>query len=202
MRLPSVALWHAFADGHRFVTKHGEVLTTRIEDAGPLVLPTGSIVAGDPILDPWNKPFTVKVPPDSYPVLVSLIRDEVALVMVHFAEGSPVRWQASRPRSFIVDSATGCLMDERVCRLLRRKAESGAYEKFVRRFDNALAENNGLWGKYCLDPDSGANVFLFRTWGGDGSFPSFFGYDSNGNVICLVIDMFLHLNLVTGSVPD
>src|SRR5688572_18746134 len=102
MRLPDVALWKAFADGQRFITKHGEFLTTRIEDAGALVLPTGWLVAADPILDPWNKPFTVAVPPGSYPVLLSLIKDEVALVMVHFAEGTPVRWQASRPRTFSV----------------------------------------------------------------------------------------------------
>jgi hypothetical protein len=121
MDLPNMALWHAFVDGHRFQTDDGESVTTRIADAGALVLPTGRIVVSDPILDPFNKPFTVVVPPGTYPVLLSLIKDDVALVMVSFAEGSPVRWQATKPANFGVDSATGCLMDQKVCRFLRRK---------------------------------------------------------------------------------
>src|SRR3989442_4802813 len=123
MELPSIALWHAFVDGHRFNTEDGESVTTRIVDAGALVLPTGQVVVSDPILDPFNRPFSVAVPPGTYPVLLSLIKDDVALVMVNFLAGSPVRWERTRPQSFGVDSATGGLMDQKVCRFLRRKAE-------------------------------------------------------------------------------
>jgi len=192
MNLPSATIWQAFAEGLQFVTKQGERVTTRIVDAGALVLPTGRVVASDPILDPFQKPFTVAVPPGTYPVLLSLIQGDVGLVMVHFAEGTPVRWQAARPDRFAVDSTTGCLMDHKICRFLRRKAECGTYEKYVRRFENAVAENDGLWGSDCLDSESGANVILFRTWGGDGVFPTYLGFDAQGQVVCLVIDMFLY----------
>jgi hypothetical protein len=199
MELPSNALWDAFSDGHRFVTDDGESLTTRIADAGALVLPTGRIVASDPILDPFSKPFSVAVPADTYAVLLSLIQDDVALVMVNFAEGPPVRWQAAKPETFGVDSAIGCLMDHEVSRFLRRKAENERYDKYIRRFQDAMEENEGLWGSYCVDSESGANVVLFRTWGGDGVFPSFFGYNADDEIVCLVTDMFLCSDHVLGS---
>ena len=189
---PSTALWQAFADGHQFLTENGETVTTRIADAGALVLPTGRIVASDPILDPFSKPFTISVPSGAYPVLLSLIKDDVALVMVHFAEGTPVRWESARPDCFGVDSATGCLMDYRVCRFLRRKAESADYEKYSRRFEGALDEHDGMWGSCSLNSASGANVVLFHTWGGDGVFPAFYGFDSHDQLLCLVIDMYLY----------
>ena len=201
MILPGTALWQAFIDGHQFLTDHGEAVTTRIADAGTLVLPTGRIVVSDPILDPFQKPFTVAVPPGSYPVLLSLIKDDVGLVMVHFAEGTPVRWQAANPESFGVDSVTGCLMDQKVSRFLRKKAESDKYERFIRRFQDAMEENDGLWGLYCFDLQSGANVILFRTWGGDGVFPCYFGRDVQGQLVCLVIDMYLYDHL-RGSGED
>jgi len=199
MKLSSNALWDAFTDGHRFETDDGESVTTRIADAGGLVLPTGRIVVSDPILDPFSKPFSVVVPADTYAVLFSLIKDDVALVMVKFAEGPPVRWQSAKPEAFAVDSATGCLMDHKVCRFLRRKAEDDKYDGYIQRFQNAIEENEGLWGSYCVDSSSGANVVLFRTWGGDGVFPSFFGYNAAGEVVCLVTDMFLSFDHVLGS---
>jgi hypothetical protein len=199
MELPTIALWDAFTDGHRFETDDGESVTTRIADAGGLVLPTGRIVVADPILDPFNKPFSVAVPAGTYPVLLSLIKDDVALGMINFADGAPVRWEAPRPENFGVDSATGCLMDHKVCRFLRRQAENDKYDTYVRRFQDALEENEGLWGSYCVDSASGANVVLFHTWGGDGVFPSFFGYNADGEVVCLVTDMFLCSDHVVGS---
>lgn len=202
MELPINALGDAFTDGHRFQTDDGEFVTTRIADAGALVLPTGRIVVSDPILDPFSKPFSVAVAPGTYPVLLSLIKDDVALVMVNFAEGSPVRWQRTKPESFGVDSASGCLMDHKVCRFLRRKAEDDKYDRYSRRFQDALEENEGLWGSYCIDRASGANVVVFRTWGGDGTFPSFFGYNASGELVCLVTDMFLCFDNVIGSAED
>jgi hypothetical protein len=132
----------------------------------------------------------------AYPVLLSLIKDDVALVMVNLGEGPPVRWHAAKPATFGVDSATGCLMDDKVCSFLRRKAEEDKYDKFIRRFQDALEENEGLWGNCCVGSATGANVVLFRTWRGDGVFPSFFGYNVEGEVVCLVIDMFLSLDQV------
>jgi hypothetical protein len=86
-----------------------------------------------------------------------------------------------------VDSASAVLADARVARFLRRKAEEGEYERYRRRFDP------DPWASVELFED--LNVFVFHTWGGDGTFSSWFGYDADGEVVCLVIDMFIELDV-------
>jgi hypothetical protein len=63
-----------------------------------------------------------------------------------------------------------------------------------------MEENEVLWGNRCVDSESGANVVMFRTWGGDGVFPSFVGHNADGEVVCLITDMFLGFGHVLGSV--
>jgi hypothetical protein len=184
-----------FVDGAQVVrTDDQTVDTARTLYAGYLTLPTGRIVASDPFLDPWNEPFSARVPPGSYPVLLSMIRGDIALVMVAFGDNPPVTWQSAEPPAFGVDSAAGCLMDQRVCRFLRKKAQADKYERYYRRFRDALDETDEAWANCCIDPTSGANVVLFRTWGGDGCFRSYFGYTASGALACLVTDMYLEFD--------
>jgi hypothetical protein len=197
VELPGPSLWDIFADGARIATIDGTTIA-RTLDLGYLTLPTGRIVASDPFLDPWNEPFSVGVPRGAYLVLLALVWGEVAAVMVYFGDGPPVSWRPADPPAFAVDSATGCLMDHKVCRFLRRRADEDKYERYARRFREAIDETNGLGANYCVDPDSGANIILFRTWGGDGHFPSYFGYSADGSVVCLVTDMYLSLESVVG----
>ncbi len=80
-------------------------------------------------------------------------------------------------------------MDGKVAGFLRLKANGGNYDKYARRFGDAICEFDGLWGRYCFDPASGMNIILFHTLGGDGSFPCFFGYNEEDKIVGLVIDM-------------
>jgi hypothetical protein len=181
MSIPGNALWHAFRDGSKFMLAG---------DAGAISLPSGRVVASDPLLDPWQPPFSTSVPPGNYPVHLALADDDVALVMVLFREGQPEKWKRAKPQSFSVDSAAGCLMDCGVARFLRRKADSEKYDRYSRRFEDALAET-GQWANFALDSPPDANIFLFHTWGGDGTFPVFFGYDAERELVCLVVDMLV-----------
>jgi hypothetical protein len=65
------------------------------------------------------------------------------------------------------------------------------YDGYRHQF-SAVFELGDPWGSICLDELSSTNVFVFHTWGGDGRFPSFYGYDANGKLVCLITDMFLH----------
>jgi hypothetical protein len=180
-------LWLAFRDGHKFELDGGDrFITMRPADAGSLILPSGRIVASDPILNAWNPPFKTSIAPGTYPVHIALGNEDVAFVMVLFDDGPPTRWRKAKPPYFSVDSATGCLMDFRVARFLRQKAEAGKYDRYTHIFDNALVET-GLWANVPIG--SSANVVLFHTWGGDGSFSVNFGLDDDDAPICLVIDM-------------
>jgi hypothetical protein len=147
------------------------------------------------------EPFSVRVPTGNYPVLLAVIRDDVGAVIVSFGEGPPVSWRAARPDCFGVDSATGCLMDHKVGRFLRRKADDDKYERYFQRFRDALDESDGLSANYVIGADSGANVVLFHTWGGD-CFPrSYFGWSEDGAASCLVVDMCLGYDFVVRVEP-
>lgn len=183
-------LWKAFRDGAIF--KLGEtdhLVTMSSADAGSIALPSGRIVVSDPFSDPCQPPLTVGVPPGSYTVHLALGNGEVALVMVLFKEGNAAFWERAKPRYVSVDSATACVMDYSAARYLRRNWRSGNDERFIKRFEGALAEN-GLYGVTSVSANSGS-IVVFQTWGGDGTFPLFFGYDSGGDLMCLVIDMLV-----------
>jgi hypothetical protein len=197
VELPGPSLWDIFADGARVATNDGTTIAHTL-DLGYLTLPTGRIVASDPFLDPWNEPFSVGVPRGAYLVLLALVWGDVAAVMVYLGDGTPVSWRPADPPAFAVDSATGCLMDHKVCRFLHRRADEDKYGRYTQRFRQALDETNGLGANYCVDPESGANIILFHTWGGDGNFPSYFGYSAEGSLVCLVTDMYLSLESVVG----
>jgi hypothetical protein len=192
---PRNALWQAFRDGASFrMAESDQTMTMRCEDAGSISLPSGRIVAADPILDPWRPPFSTSVPPGTYSVHLALADNDVALVMVLFQEGQPATWKKANPQSFSVDSATGCVMDYTLARFLRRKANDGKYDRYSRCFEDALAETD-QWANVALDLMPDANIVLFHTLGGDGTFPVFFGYNAERQLACLVVDMLLNLVL-------
>ncbi len=190
-KLPNQSLWEAFQDGHQFRAADGELVEMDAHDAGALAVPSGRIVAADPLLNPWNQPFSIRVRPGEYPLHVATTADDVALVMVRFRKGTPTRWRTAAPDSFGVDSGSGCLMDYQLARFLRRKAVAGKYEHFRHKLSDPL-ERGQPWGNVTVNDAGGANVFVFHTWGGDGRFPCFYGYNAKGRLICLIVDMFLH----------
>jgi len=197
-RLPDPALWDAFTDGHQFVLEGEErgPLVMRTEEVGVLVLPSGRVVTCDPLLDPWRPPFSFRARPGRYPVFAAVTRDDNALILVRFRSRAPVRWETARPDCFGVDSATGCLMDYRVARFLLRRARANKYDRYWRLF-NDHKEGRLRSDSVCQDESSGANVILFHTFGGDGTFP-FYGYDARDRLVCLVTDMLLDHTVFDG----
>jgi len=201
MDLPSPALWTAFQDGHRFQTVRG-MIEMRCRDVGSLVLPTGRIVACDPQFDLVQEPFSVRVDPGEYPVFLSLTDlPEIALLMVQFADGEPTRWVQAKPQFFSVDSASACIMDAKLARMLIRASENDRFDRHWKRATDEMEENDGLWGNVCLHKTSRANMIAFRTMGGDGAFCSYFGYSKENELKCLVTDFFL-AELVTEEATE
>ncbi len=190
MELPSEFLWLAFEDGRRF-TKGGGEIAMECRDAGTLVLPTGRLVACDPVFNLAPPPFEVHVEPGAYPTFLSLAFGAVALVMIQFGEGTPTRWVTHSSELCDVDSASACFMDAKLCRLLLRRSEQGKWDVQQKRIKDAMIENGGRWGNVCLHADSGANMLVFQTFGGDGSFATYWGYSSRGELVCAIMDMFL-----------
>jgi hypothetical protein len=87
----------AFCDGRRVATFAGEVMLKCI-DVGPLVLATGRIIACDPLVSPETVAFRTRVPPGTYPVVLSVARyangdERVARAQVQFSRGRVKAWQ-------------------------------------------------------------------------------------------------------------
>lgn len=196
----------ALAEGTH-ATGHGESASLSLHPLGQLVMPTGQLFACDPFLVSSEEgPFTRTVPPGRYPVLVNVARmqsgdERVAYAIVRVADPPPVRWElallpAHDPSElgddeffgYGVDSGTGCFMDASAAeRLAERAAEIGdnqdLEDQMVKTYVHTWA-----WVDYVLDADTGVNVIAFSSGWGDGMYPSYWGLDEAGAIVCLVTD--------------
>lgn len=109
-----------------------ERVTVEVADAGKLRMPSGRVVAKDPTWFSHVDAFTVTVPPDEYPVLLSVVRfadspghTRVAAAKLVIRDEPPETWEMALlpgqdPRllgnqefyGFGVDAGTGCFYDD------------------------------------------------------------------------------------------
>ncbi|PJN27957.1 DUF4241 domain-containing protein [Kitasatospora sp. CB02891] len=194
-----------FTPGSR-LGNHGEqvAVVTAPRSAGLLRLPTGSVIAADPLtVHDRDLPFTVTVPPDAYPVLIATMhwegrtRGETPAAMLRIRDTPTATWElALRPgqdaRSlgtdefygFGVDTGMGCFLDASGRDVLPKLFEQRQWE-------------TDLWGAgqrpyaEVSAPDAGANLIAYPSGVGDGSYPVWIGRDADGEVTCFLADMLL-----------
>jgi hypothetical protein len=197
----------AFENGRTVETEYGAVfLKTHL--IGALNVVTGSIVACDPFVFDDYTPFSIRLPLGKYPVILSVAcwdkggDQRVAYAMLRISDEPAIRWESAllpnRDSSSLsgddffgypVDSGTGCFMDSRTAKLLLAKDES--YSEFMIAEMSKNYLDTWDWGNFELDVVSGANVITFKSGLGDGVYPSYFGFDSEGNVTGLVTDLLV-----------
>ncbi len=204
MAIPDLSL--AFGDGVRATSFAGEA-TLRMLHLGDLSLSSGRIVACDPFIDATREPFTVAATPGRYPVVATIAHlpsddRRVAYATLRLSDITPSRWEMAiiagqdvdtLPESHIfgypVDAGTGCFMDVDTAQLLdKRLAEDeDYYETLVEAMDRTYVDT---WSsaEITLDPESGANAICFSSGFGDGLYASYFGYDSDDRLACLLTD--------------
>lgn len=190
-----------------------------VSSIGELILTSGQLLACDPGIIDIRYPFTKQLTPNRYPVLLSLAGFKetgeryIACAMLQITQEKPIRWELAvnipnypiKYQGYSVDSGTGCFMDLDAARILEELKEE-SYDRIDREFyqptGNKMLENmkaavsdkypydwGGDWANVRVG-NTEANVIAFST-GGDGGFASYWGYDSNGNVACLVTDLML-----------
>jgi len=186
----------AFQDGA--VIPGGAITERRV--IGELALPTGRLVACDPALAE-EYPFLVSLSPGQYPITLSIADlkgdKRVACAMVQVKANLPVTWksalrQGDKPDSrpgYGVDSATGCFMDEQTAIIWRRQADNPAfYDAVTEQMDDSHSQSC-CWGNINLDTSDGhVNAVVFSTEYGDGFYRTYWGYDKDGELACLVTD--------------
>lgn len=193
----------------KFLNKHNSKELIREQPLGKINLPTGKIVANDPCCLFQKEPFVRTVAPGEYPVMLYVIHinddQRVAFAEIRFTEELPVDFELALTENddmnklgeddffgYGVDSGTGGFMDEIIC---------GELEKLIDASDDYMFEplETALEESYvttysvanvCL-PESTHNVAAFSSGYGDGTYPSYWGFDKNGRICCLITDFML-----------
>lgn len=179
----------------------------RRQDIGTLQLPTGRIVACDPLVNPDAAAFTRSVAPGDYATSLVIARfdtgnERVALACLQFADRPVVRWEMALvgdqdpstlgPDDYFgygVDAGTGCFMDAAAAALLapRIGADETCADAICEAMDAHYVHTHS-WCDYRPDTAQAANVLCFSSGLGDGMYPSFFGLDDQGVPVMLLTD--------------
>lgn len=178
------------------------VARTRVEKRADLLLPTGRIVACDPLVAPETPPFARTVPPGTYPVHVAIAMrtddDSAAMyaaVRVTFASGTPTRWELCDTDAFggapgfPVDAGLGCVMSAEAAELLATaSAADDFYDKVLEPRLRYVVNGTGAWADYRPDRSRDENCVIVESGLGDGVYPCYWGLDQDGAPLWLVLD--------------
>ncbi len=198
-------LSEAFQDGLQREDPNYGLITLHHHTLGELVLTSGKVVACDPFVNPEGTPFAVQVSPGRYPVIVSVAAlaktndQRIAYAMLKVSDQLPARWEMATTEGqnineleedeifcYPVDSGTGCFMDTQAGQHLLQRGKEGT--------DQLLGIMNQTymltWSRADMRVDdvTGANIIAFSSGWGDGCYASYWGYDADGKIACLVTD--------------
>lgn len=216
-QMNSTQFTQAFHDGYHFETiidHHFEQITFSVYSLGELVLTSGKLVACDPLSYPNAQLcFDQQVPTGRYPVKLSLAtfhhsqEQRVAYALLILGKQPAVRWELAlcpgedlrqldpdkKQLGYRVNSGTGCFMDgQAIQRLFPLSDEE--FDQFYERLDQALDrtyKDTWDWANLCLDETTGLNIMAFHSGWGEGCYPSYWGYDQQGNLVSLITDFKL-----------
>jgi hypothetical protein len=196
-------------EGRRVSPLDGAIRLRR-QGLGDLVVPSGRLVAGDPLIMADVYPLATAVPPGRYPVVCGIAAfdngdERVAWALLQLQTRPVVRWEpATLPGQdpatladgeffgYGVDSGTGCFMD--AVAAARLVAAMRADEEYYLTVIDAMRptyRHTWQWASIPLDPLTGANLVAFSSGWGDGAYASYFGYDAAQGLTCLVTDFGL-----------
>ena len=199
----------AFFNDRTVETEYGTTVF-KPHQIGELIVPSGFIVACDPLTFFDSIPFTNQIPAGVYPVILSVacFKDDqrIAYAKLHINHQPTVRWEmALLPDQdvsslkkdeffgYSVDAGIGCFMDSVAATIFLKKFEDEAFSDNYAFSDFVLAEmeknyvSTWDWANIKTDETDG-NLIAFTAGLGDGAYPSYFGFDINGKVTSLVTD--------------
>lgn len=185
-------------------------------DVGDLILTSGKLIAADALVRMAEVPFDFNLKPGRYPVTLSIANyisrksERVAYAMLSLSEKTPIRWEKATylheegdsisPSEYefygySVDSGTGSFMDAEVEQiLLDTEFVEPKEDAWWYRLDELLDQSSRRtwsWANMCIDEKSQANIIAFSSGLGDGTYPSYFGYDEKNEVSKIVTDFLL-----------
>ena len=178
-----------------FITgsKIGDLTIGETRQIGTVVLPSGLLVVCDPFIKSEPIAFEQKLAPGEYKVTAALLDAEnkrPIATMLHIQEGTSVRFElALKPGQnrnedtmfgFPSGAGTGAYMD------LLATPTVFKDETFMA---HAIGYDYENYASAVVDPVTKANIVVFQTGFGDGVYSSWWGFNENGEVVCLVTDL-------------
>ena len=190
----------AFTRGQT-ATVGGKELRFSVVRAGTLHLPTGQIVACDPLIGHEREPFVQSVPPGRYLVDLSLGHDEaedvekIVFARLLFTKNKPVVWvkalreseanllaEDDEPFGFIPTSGTAAFMDKATAELFRLDS----IDELDKILDDLVANYRPDRSWFNHRVDNHHNVIMFSPGQNAGNCPTYFAIDDAGDV-CLAL---------------
>jgi len=197
----------SFVNGRIVRTANGNGYL-KIMTIGTLEVPSGSIVACDPLVSFDARPFAQPVPRGTYPVVLSIVKlnedERVAYAKLLISNAPTTTWnpallteqntKKSEPEfGYVVDTGTGSFMDAKAASMLLKMLEDEVFENndtysslIVKEMEKSRVPT-WAWANLKLDEAEG-NLITFSSGWGDGRYPSYFGFDEQGNVTELITD--------------
>lgn len=188
-------------------TEFGRMQIEKIE-AGKLNLPTGRIIATDPILMYDDESYSEHVKPGTYTVYIYAGKTEnrkkqTVAAELRFSDNDTVRWEMALLKGesskgfahdefmgFEVENGLGCFMDESVMEILdvMSEEELDRYEKTVR---DTVRNSECSCADVIIDKKTGRNIIIFASGWNEGTFPTYYGFDKDNNLARLVTDFMV-----------
>ena len=189
-------------------------------DAGKLKIPTGKIVASDPLITAEMLPFETNFPVGEFQVFVHKEKESncIAYVEIVFSNEEVSSWEMATTEGqklsdlkdgeifgYPVESGMGCFMDAETqdClnhlekRLFHRKGADfmGLYEEF---FHQHFFDENGAIDQYAIlkpDDEKEGNILAFETGYGEGFYGCYIGFSKSEKPVKIVAE-FIEISVV------
>lgn len=182
-------------------------------DAGKIHLPTGRIVACDPLITNDMKDFKIHFPQGEFPVLIHKERESncIAYAEIIFSNDEIIDWKIATTEDqnveelkgeeifgYPVESGMGCFMDFETQddlnhlenTLFQRNGDDfmGIYEEF---FHQHFFDENGAIDQFAfMKPiaEKEGTIFAFETGYGEGFYASYIGFGNENQPVKLITE--------------
>ncbi|GAA4310578.1 DUF4241 domain-containing protein [Mucilaginibacter gynuensis] len=192
----------------------------KLLEIGNLNVPTGKIVACDPLVTVNYTPFNKTVKPGIYPVKIYIAEtkesgERYAIAKLEFSSKKADKWvlalqdgedtaELKNPDDYFgfpVDAGLGGFFDYKAGleygkftdQFQKEHPNGNIYEDYLASEfkKNAKKPNEeGDWINLKI-PNSDLNITMFHSGYGDGSYPAYWGMTKNNEIVSLIIDFFV-----------
>ena len=177
---------------------------------GALKLPTGRLVACDPIVHPTSEPFELEIKPGEYTVqlVIAELRDEqrVAYAVLRLKPESARSWEVATvesedtsllsrdERGYTVVSSLASFMDAATADLylsyleLHHDEEPSDLEKSLQTLERRALKRGVSFGNLTHEWLAGGNILTCSSGFGEGFYQTYVGRDESGEISRVVTD--------------